>query len=287
MKRVDIYFLVLTATAILFLFRAVPERTCPAIEGRVHRLVSLSPSLTRSVIDCGAGTVLAGATVPHGLNECSALDVGTFILPNWEIIACIEPDSVILSREEGTVQMCDILSTLSIPCRIITLPYDFDGICLYYQHLADICGSGEKALKKTSGYRTTYSDLRVKPDQSKRLPVAFLVSWDPVVAACRDSHLGKIIEDAGGVNAFGHIERSYAVLSMEALIGASPGLIVIMKENGETGGDSPETAQVQKYIPGANVRSIGTENAPYITPYDYIETLRYMKLIIREDRSVR
>ncbi len=243
-------------------------------EGGARRVISLSPSLTRQVIDLGAGGLLVGVTSYCPQPENKAAIVGTIIQPSIETIALLRPDLVIASQEDNAVQHLDRLKALGI--RTVSFPKnrDFDAICANYLALGKLLGMERPAEEKIEKYRRERDRLKADAD---RCPVAFIVSHRPLIAASGDSYISRIIADAGGRNVVGKIGIAYPIVSGELLIASSPRVILSIIPG------APEFFSGMFGLHGAlraAVRSISVDHIPYYTPADYIASIGEVRAVL-------
>ena len=282
MKRIDIFLLLFTPALVFLLFLSVPEKTCPVPAGQARRIVSLSPSITRELVDQEGTRFLAGSIFSYCTLDKSIVDVGNFILPDWEKIARLRPDAVLMSQDDGILQAGEILSGLSIPCRVMRAPYRFEDLCEQYLELASITGNEKAASKRLTRYRSEYQRLcSIKP-VSNDFRVAFMVSFEPLVAAGRRSHIGSVIGDAGAYNVYDTIVRPYSIVSMESLLAESPDLVIVMDYNYDDADPLSKNVTCKPEVPGAVIKIISTKTAPYVTPRDYLETLKSVISLLKE-----
>ncbi len=286
MNRIDILLLLLIPAFISLLFHLVPENTCPVAAGEFRRMVSLSPSITRELIDQEGSAFLAGTIYPYCPIDETVVDVGSFILPDWEVIARLRPDAVIMSKDDSMLQAGEILSRLAIPCLVIRTPCDFGDLCRQYMELAEMTMNEKKAAKKINSYMAEYERLCSQKSARPGFRLAFLVSFEPLVAACGRSHLGSIIRDAGARNAYENIERPYSIVSMESLLAKKTDLVIVMDNNPGDKYALSGNVTGKPAIPGSVVKRISTETAPYVTPRDYLETLKNVILLVKESREI-
>jgi ABC-type hemin transport system substrate-binding protein len=158
-------------------------------------LVSLSPSVTRMLIDLEQGHRLAGRTaycpqLPHNPPV-----VGSLLLVHTEQIARLAPQLIICSEEDGSTLRLQPLRMSGLNILELAQNRDFEDILRQYSTLAAATGTAGIAGQKISAYRRNLAHIET-PDQ--RPAVMLLLSVNPPIAATSSSFIGDMIERAGG-----------------------------------------------------------------------------------------
>ena len=122
-----------------------PAAAAPA--SSPSRIVSLSPSVTRMLIDMGAGNRVAGVTSYCPLPNPHAKNVGTIVQPSMEAIVALRPDMVVFSREDSATQHADRLVAMGMPVFVLQRGKTFDAIQRAYSALAARVGCSAKAAE--------------------------------------------------------------------------------------------------------------------------------------------
>ncbi len=194
----------------------------PAVR-EVRSVVSLSPSITASIIDLGAADLLVGVSYRHPPLSRNVEVVGDLARVDMERVVALDPDIVLFSAEDGTTQMSDRVSAIGLATHCFGRNRDFADICAHYVELGDMLGRGALARNKVDEYRRM---LGRAPGAAEGPRVALFISHAPLIPAGGTSFAGRIIESAGGCNAFGGINRPFPVVSAEHLVMLDPDLIV-------------------------------------------------------------
>lgn len=189
----------------------------------VRRIVSLSPSITRAIIDLEAEDLLVGVTTFHPPLKKKITQVGTLVTPSLETIVRLRPDIILLSEEDGAVQQTARLAYIGLPVFRFSRNRDYDSIAANYILLGKMLRRGKLASVRLAGYQETRARLN---KFRTTITVAFLVSSRPLMVATNASFIGNIIRDAGAGNAFGSLRQPYALISAEVLARVNPDIII-------------------------------------------------------------
>ena len=71
-------------------------------ENKLNSIVSLSPSITREIIDLDSENILKGVTSYHPPLKNKIEIVGNLLKPNIEKISLINPELILFSKEDNT-----------------------------------------------------------------------------------------------------------------------------------------------------------------------------------------
>lgn len=190
---------------------------------RIHRIVSLSPSITRQLVDLGAGGLVAGITGYDTTLGRNVPVVGSLIQPDMEAIIALQPDIILLSEEDNSTQITERINATGIPAHTFSRNANFNAIGNNFIELGRLVGREALAAEKLAAYRRRLASI-AKPAMRPR--VALFVSHNPLIAAAGASFVGAIIEAAGGENIFGAFDIPYPIVSAEYLVTLNPDIII-------------------------------------------------------------
>ena len=199
-----------------------PPHEHPPADRPAHRIVSLSPSLTKMVLMLGSADAVAGITSYDRIPGGNTASVGTLMNPSMEAIIRLAPDAVVYCAEDSAVQHMESLAAAGI--RSVEFPRvrSFDDSLAILRGMGNLLGRKPEADALVDSYRSAY---RTAVSQ-RRLKTLFLLSADPVIAASDSSFLGSIIRDAGGICCAVSGANPYPVLSKEYVVRSAPDVVV-------------------------------------------------------------
>jgi len=230
-----------------------------------NKFVSLSPSITKQIIDLSYEDSLLGITsfCPPVKN---ADIVGTLVNPSVEEIVLLNPKMVLMSLEDRAVQKTDVLKKSGIKIHFFPRNKNFADISKNYIELAKIMNSENTAIDKLKQYTQDFESLKSTGSQT----AVFMVSVSPLIAASGKSFIGDILRNSGYKNEFENLKVPYPVISIESLLSKNPEFIFVM--------DKLAYNYLKKHSALSKLPSkiyyVGTENSPYYTLSDYIKTLK-------------
>jgi len=274
----------LVVSGILLFLSALTLSTCGkdksgAVQREIKRIISLSPSITRQILDLDASDLLVGVTTFHPPLPRKIEIVGTMLNPGIEKIVLLNPDLVILSEEDGATQKIDSLKMTGIPLVTFGRNRDFISLCANYERLGRLLGRVQLAAEKIKAYELELN--RVRRPQSG-IGVVFLVSHIPLITVSGESFIGHIIDDAGGVNVFADLRSPYPVISLESLVRRNPRVILVMTQDGDIYLKQRMKGLAGKGVAEPEIYSISTDHIPYYTPADYVASVSIVAELIEK-----
>lgn len=234
-----------------------------------QRIVSLSPSITRQIIDLDAEDRLAGVTSFHPPLSRSVPVVGSIVQPNIEKIVLLKPDIVLYSLEDQSVQRMESLGSLGLRAHAFSSNGSFEDILGNYQTLASLLGKEEEGKRNADIYRKKRKKYTSKG--GSKVPVVFLVSLSPLITVSDTSYISNILRDAGGRNVFGDLLSPYPKISIESMVSESPETVIVMKP--ARADDLVNLLEQQGISVDWNIEEVEPDTIAFYTPSDYCLSL--------------
>ena len=243
-----------------------------------RRIVSLSPSITRMIIDLGSEHRLAGVTSYHPPLKRAVPLIGTLVNPSVESILQARPDLVLLSQEDGATQKSDLIRATGLRLEMLGRHRNYNDIADSYRRIAVLLGCEKLSLEKLALYKTRLAALRASVNGVKE--VTLLLSTRPLVTVSSGSFINAMIQDGGGRNSFHGLSVPYPVITLEALVKKNPPVFMVMQKGGKK-----ELIRMLKPFPAdalkkRNIFEILPDTVAYYTPEDYIRGAAKIRSII-------
>lgn len=212
-----------------------------------RRIVSTAPSITETLFALGLGDRVVGvSTYCHYPPETASLPkVGTYLRPNVERIAALEPDLVILLKQPQGVE--EQLRRIALPVLLVEHG-DLDRMFAAIGAIGEAAGVESRARELTGRIRAELDEIRARTRRLPRRSLLFVVGRTPgrlegLIAVGRGSYLNAVIEIAGGRNVLADSPVDYPKISLETVLARNPEVIVDMGEMAETKGVTEERKQ--------------------------------------------
>ncbi len=216
-----------------------------ALGAQPRRIVSTAPSITETLFALGLGDhVVAVSQYCHYPPEATKLPkIGSYLKPNVEAIVGLRPDLVIIQAKMPD-SVSGQLQRMKLPVLEVehgTLETMFAGI----RDIATRAGVSERGAKLEAEIRARLEAVRRRTAGRPQRSLVFIVGRAPgalegLIAVGKGSYLNELIAIAGGVNALASNALPYPKLSLEAMIGLNPDVLVDMGEMAETTGVTDE-----------------------------------------------
>ena len=234
-------------------------------------IVSLSPSITRGIIDLDAEDLLVGVTSYHPPLSRKIESVGSLNLPNLEKILRLRPELVLFSEEDAATQRLEAFESSGLCLHGFARNTNFSDICANYIKLGEIIGKENEARSKAA----LYTDALSKLEKNRRgISLIVLISHEPLITVSGMSFIGEIINDAGGKNIFADAARAYPIVGIESIVRRSPDAVIIMTDGGVEYFQKKMAAFSMKASANGNIFEIKPEHIAYYTPFDYAAAVK-------------
>jgi ABC-type Fe3+-hydroxamate transport system substrate-binding protein len=243
----------------------------------IKRVVSLSPAITREMIDLDSEDLLVGVTSYHPPLKKKIEIVGSLIQPSIEAIISLKPDIILFSMEDNPIQSIERFDATGIATHIFGRNGNFEEICTNYLSLAEILGKKRLATTKIEHYRRS-----LKRVEGREYTIAVFISHNPLITASGNSYVGRVIEDAGGINCFDELDVPYPIISTEFITVKNPDIIISIIEGTENFFKNKlKNFQFIGAIKDNNIYSISPDRIAFYTPRDYVASVKEVSEIIR------
>jgi iron complex transport system substrate-binding protein len=288
LKNIRFYSTPLLVLLSLFimLFPLDEKKVNSKAAGKIKRIISLTPAITRQIIDLESEHLLVGVTSYHPPLTRKIEIVGTLVRPNIEKIVILKPDIVFISEEDNVVQFVETLEATNIAVHKFGRNYGFKSICENYLKLASIIQKRELAEKKVKQYRERLNSIT---SGGSKPAVALLVSNTPIVGVSAVTYIGKVIDDAGGINSMRLLARPYPKLSLEHLIKLDPDIIISILNHTETNNEPLKNSlkgfPELKVMKNRSIYPLQSENICIYAPGDYVKSVEQVNGIINEEKK--
>ncbi|MBI2058491.1 MAG: ABC transporter substrate-binding protein [Nitrospirae bacterium] len=265
------------------------ESTQPAC----HRIVSLAPSVTEILFALGLGESVVGVTRFCAFPpEAARKDkVGGYVDTNYEAIAALDPDLVVLLPEQAEQER--ILMNLGIR----TLGVDHRNAAGILNSIATIgttCGKGVEAEALVADLRRRVDGIRDRVRKAPRPTVLISlgpnagggVLQDGIRTFARGGLFDELLTLAGGRNAYGGLSPEYPVLSAEGILQLNPQVIIELVPDLERMGWRKESL-LERWKPLQAVDAVKNGRI-YIFSQDYVNvpSTRFVLLLEALARAI-
>lgn len=233
LKHAALSLILLASTSPVFASRRVTDelgRTV-VVPDEPHRILCLTPGLTETVYELGAGPRIAGVTdytsfPPEARSKPS---VGGLVDPSMEKIVALQPDLVLFAAHLNLPETMQQIGDMGIPVFAVD-PQGFEGVLKMVESVGDAINRSEQARSLVKRLSDKRDDVTHRVQGLPR-PKAFVVIWyDPVVTAGSKAFITDAIAAAGGDSVTADIPQAWPQISMEEVIRRAPDILLLIKE---------------------------------------------------------
>ncbi len=154
--------------------------------------------------------------------------IGGLFDPDLEKIVTLRPDLVVLRGHSQTVT--DLCNQLNVPIHLDRTEKLAD-IVTCIKELARIVGLQESGRALAEEFERRLNAIRKRVAGRPRPRVLLTISRRPdrianVLTSGKGTFLDEMVEIAGGVNVFGHVDMAYPQVSAESIVAQRPEVII-------------------------------------------------------------
>jgi iron complex transport system substrate-binding protein len=200
----------------------------------IERIVSLAPSLTETIYALGLQDRLVGDTdycdyPPDAMRKSK---VGGAINPNFEKIAALHPDIVLVTKSINRLDTVRALDTLGIP-SYATDPHTVDEIISSTEKLATVLGAPDtgKSLGEDMVRRLAVLQTKLKDVQPSR--VLFIVWMEPLISIGKDTFIADALHKAGAISIVDSA-KDWPQTNLEEVVRLQPEYLVFAASHSES-----------------------------------------------------
>ena len=228
-----------------------------------RRMISMAPSITETLYALDLDDRIVGVSTycdypPEALEKPK---IGGYLNPNFEAVLSLDPDLVVLLTTAGRQSTAFEklgLRTLRVDHRSV------EGIMRSIELVGAACGAEQKADNILTDIRHRLDKIEQAVAGRPRPRVMIAIERSPgtgrledvYIAGC-DGHIDRIIELAGGTNAYNQGTVRFPVVSREGILEMNPEVIVDLVSGlaGKSADDAAVRADWESLDQVAAVRS--------------------------------
>ena len=196
--------------------------------GEYKRIISLAPSVTRSLYELGLEENIKAVTIYCPKGNTSKENIGTLLEPNIEKIISLKPDLIISTKEGNNKSAIEKMQRLGCKIYVMDTVSSFDEICKNFQNLANYVGKKETAETIISNVIKDINEITAKTKDKKPEKIFWEVGAKPLFTAGKKSFVNNYNKFLGTTNIFDDIDMRYPNVNMESVIIKNPDIILLV-----------------------------------------------------------
>lgn len=210
---------------------SVTDSTNKAISFSVppQRVVCLIPSITETIFDLGLGDVLAGVSkfcIHPADGVRNKMKVGGQKDPDLEKIKAIDPDLIIMNREENKPEHIEFLSRYYKTW--VTYPRSFRDAEKLLREIGSVFDIKTEACAYADKIKNTVDDMKTKA--AKKIKALYLIWRNPWMSVNKDTFIHDALSIHGMENVFAENSERYFEVMDKDIQSADPDIIILPDE---------------------------------------------------------
>jgi len=215
-----------------------------AVPDRVHRVISLAPSLTNTIYALNAQSDLVGITdytvYPRQARR-EKPSVGQVVNPSLERIVALHPDLVLGLPDFNGAETVSGLERLGIPVFLFQTG-EISSIYSNIESVGRLMGREREAAALVAQLRAREAKVRAQAEGKPRPSVVLVLSIDPLITAGKNAFITQMITAAGARSVTDDVKQDWLQMSVEAILPRKPDYILLMKDGPVTLKDMQRSA---------------------------------------------
>lgn len=202
-----------------------------SLDNPPQRIISLAPSITEMLFAIDSGAALVGVTdycnYPPAAKRITS--VGGMIVPNFERIAALQPDLILVTVEGNSKE--DFIKLESLGYKIfVTNPRTIDDIYLSFAYFGKILRKDTTTAKLIQKLKVREQHIRQKVMKEKNPKVFTIISLKPLMTAGPSTFIHQLLVKAGSKNIAEKAAVPYPILNREEIIHQQPDFLIVTNE---------------------------------------------------------
>lgn len=201
------------------------------VPATIHRVVTLAPSVTETLVDLGFADRLVGVSdfcTPPADHPVPR--VGGLLNPDLEVIRTLHPDLLIGTTSGNDPALAGQAEGLGLPLYILNTP-DVGAVLDSITAIADLLGEPERGAEVAADLRRRLDGVGARVEGRGRPRLLFVVWSEPLVVPGAGAFLTDAIRRAGGLSLTADQAAAHPTFSLESAIALAPDVILTTEEN--------------------------------------------------------
>jgi iron complex transport system substrate-binding protein len=195
------------------------------------RIISLAPSITETLFALDSGKSLIAITdyCDYPKEAKMKTSIGGMVTPNFEKIAELNPDLIIISVEGNNQADFNKLQNLGYK-MFVTKPKDIQGVLKSISEIGKIIGADSSADMLTLFMRRRLDKVTASNSGSNQNKILTIISLQPLICAGNNTFINEFIKIVGGINIAAKAPIPYPILNREEVLKQNPDIIIAMDD---------------------------------------------------------
>ena len=195
------------------------------------RIISIAPSITETFFALDGGKSLIAVTdyCDYPEEAKTKASIGGIVTPNFEKIAELNPDLILISVEGNNQSDFNKLQNLGYK-MFVTKPKDIRGVIKSISDIGKIIGADSSGQTLTNSLRLRLDKVINTNRGSKKNKILTIISLQPLICAGNHTFINEMIKTVGGINVAAEAPLPYPILNREEVLKQNPDIIIAMDD---------------------------------------------------------
>jgi iron complex transport system substrate-binding protein len=192
-----------------------------------HRVISLIPSATETLIAIGAADRIVGRTRYDVATQVASVpSVGGGVDPSVEAIVALHPDLVVSWENDKRQLVRQRLIALGVPVFIMRTE-DTSDVFRNIENLGRLTGRDSAAHAVSASLRARLDEIHRSVAGKPAPSVLYVVYDDPPMTTGPSTFIGQLISLAGGRSVFADATTLWPTVAMEEIVRRDPDVLIV------------------------------------------------------------
>ena len=241
------------------------------------RIISLAPSLTKSLYYLGAEDLIVGHTnYCHIAKDDNKEIVASAISVNLEKVIALGPDLVVTTAMTNP-ETIEMFRRAGIETKVFQTPLSFDEICMQFAILGNITGTSKTASKIIKDVTKRVNEIKVSHNYNTTPAFFFQIGSKPLFTVLENTFMDDYITFSGGKNIAAGFTRG--TINREFVLMKNPDVIIIVNMGiiGEEEKKIWESYPFLNAVKNQKIFFVESDMASTPNPPDFLSTLESIR----------
>ncbi|MDR3071070.1 MAG: helical backbone metal receptor [Endomicrobium sp.] len=270
------FFYVATILCLLINFTAYSKE--------YRQIVSLAPSVTKSLYELGCEQFIKGITTycPKGTTE--KYIIGTFLDPDVEKIILLDPDLIIVTKDGNNKTVTEKLVQLGFEVHTVEAAENFNDICINYHTLANKLNKIKIAKEQIEIAKCSLKTIYKKLNKFDKSKLFWEIGTHPLYTVGNKSFINDYNYYTKTINVYEDVNMRYFAVSIDDIVERNPDIMVFVNIR-------PNTSEIKNWNKYKNVEAVKNNKIFMLdsddifssTPLTFVESVKMLTKIIYGD----
>ncbi|MBN1622067.1 MAG: ABC transporter substrate-binding protein [Endomicrobiales bacterium] len=250
--------------------------------GEPKRIISLAPSITKSLYALGVEDKIVGVTTYCPEQAKRKEKIGTLLKPNAEKILSLKPDIIFATKEGNDEKSVKNIMDFGVEVVVLDCCTNFSDVRKNFLEIAKRVNREKKAKEIINSAEKRIVEIQKKLEGSEPFRVFCEIGARPLFTVGGGSYINDILVSAGCINIFSHLRKAYPRVNEEEVLLKNPDVILVITMGDATKKEKKrwKKYKVLKAVRDKRVYIVDESFVTTPTPGDFAKAVEYISNLI-------